>query len=138
MSKRYFTSDFHMGDSMLLDADFMRGKNRPFKSTEKMISGEIFDHFKPDAIFINAARGGVIDEDDLYNALVSGKLKAAACDTFVNEPPTADNRLLSLDNFSATPHLGGNTIDALRKTGTEVVDETLNVLAGKKPIHPVP
>lgn len=108
------------------------------KSTEKMISGELFDHFKPDAIFINAARGGVIDENDLYNALVSGKLKAAACDTFVNEPPTADNKLLSLDNFSATPHLGGNTVDALRKTGTEVVDETLNVLAGKKPIHPVP
>lgn len=107
------------------------------KSTERMISGELFNHFKPDAIFINAARGGVIDEDDLYNALVSGKLKAAACDTFVHEPPTSDNKLLSLPNFSATPHLGGNTVDSLRKTGTEIVEETLNVLAGKKPMHPV-
>ena len=108
------------------------------KSTEKMISGELFNHFKPDAIFINAARGGVIDEDDLYEALVSGKLKAAACDTFVKEPPTSENKLLSLSNFSATPHIGGNTVDSLMKTGTEIVDETLNVLAGKKPLHPVP
>lgn len=108
------------------------------KSTENMISGKLFDHFKPDAVFVNAARGAVINEDDLYNALVSGKLKAAACDTFVNEPPTAENKLLSLPNFSATPHLGGNTEEALRKAGTEVVDETLNVLAGKAPIHPVP
>lgn len=108
------------------------------KSTENMISGKLFDHFKPGAVFVNAARGAVINEDDLYNALVSGKLKAAACDTFVNEPPTAENKLLSLPNFSATPHLGGNTEEALRKAGTEVVEETLNVLAGKAPIHPVP
>ena len=102
-----------------------------------MISGEVFNSFKDGAIFINAARGGVIDEDDLYNALVLGKLKAAACDTFVNEPPTNSNKLLSLHNFSATPHLGGNTEDALRKTGIEVVEETLKVLAGGKPSHQV-
>lgn len=108
------------------------------KSTENMISGKLFDHFKPGAVFVNAARGAVINEEDLYCALVAGKLKAAACDTFVSEPPTGENKLLSLPNFSATPHLGGNTEDALRKAGTEVVHETLNVLAGKAPIHPVP
>lgn len=108
------------------------------KSTENMISGRLFDHFKPGAVFVNAARGAVINEDDLYDALVSGKLKAAACDTFVTEPPTAANRLLSLPNFSATPHIGGNTDEALEKAGTEVVEETLNVLAGKAPVHPVP
>lgn len=108
------------------------------KSTTNMISGDLFNHFKPGAVFVNAARGAVINEDDLYDALVSGKLKAAACDTFVQEPPSAENKLLSLPNFSATPHLGGNTEEALQKAGTEVVEETLNVLAGKKPIHPVP
>lgn len=107
-------------------------------STEHMISGDVFDHFKPDAVFINAARGAVINEDDLYDALVAGKLKAAACDTFVKEPPTAENKLLSLPNFSATPHLGGNTDAALRNAGTEVVDETLKILAGGTPVHPVP
>jgi D-3-phosphoglycerate dehydrogenase len=122
----------------LLERSDMVNVNVPLvKSTENMISGDAFNHFKPGAVFVNAARGAIINEDDLYQALVSGKLKAAACDTFVNEPPTAENKLLSLENFSATPHIGGNTEDALRKAGTEVVDETLNVLAGKKPIHPV-
>ena len=107
------------------------------KSTTNMISGDLFNHFKPGAVFVNAARGAVISENDLYDALVTGKLKAAACDTFVQEPPTAENKLLSLSNFSATPHLGGNTEEALQKAGTEVVEETLNVLAGKAPIHPV-
>lgn len=106
-------------------------------STTHMISGDLFNHFKPGAVFVNAARGAVISEDDLYDALVSGKLKAAACDTFIKEPPTAENKLLSLPNFSATPHLGGNTEEALQRAGTEVVEETLNVLAGKAPLHPV-
>ena len=48
-----------------------------------------------------------------------------------------ENKLLSLPNFIATPHLGGNTEESLRKAGTEVVEETLNVLAGKPPAHPV-
>lgn len=106
------------------------------KSTTGMISGEVFNHFKPEAVFVNAARGAVINEADLYAALTTGKLKAAACDTFVNEPPTSENKLLSLPNFSATPHIGGNTEEALKKAGTEVVEETLNFLAGKAPIHP--
>lgn len=123
----------------LLERSDMININVPLNnSTDNMISGHLFDHFKPNAVLVNAARGGVVNEDDLYNALLSGKLKAAACDTFVNEPPTGENRLLSLENFSATPHLGGNTEEALRKAGTEVVEETLNILAGKTPIHPVP
>ena len=121
----------------LLERSDMVNINVPLvPSTTKMISGKVFDHFKPGAVFVNAARGAVIDEDDLYNALVSGKLKAAACDTFVHEPPTAANKLLSLPNFSATPHIGGNTEEALQKAGMEVVTETLRVLNGEKPVHP--
>lgn len=122
----------------LLERSDMVNINVPLvQSTTNMISGDLFNHFKPGAVFVNAARGAVINEMDLYNALVSGKLKAAACDTFIHEPPTAENPLLSLPNFSATPHLGGNTEEALQKAGTEVVEETLNVLAGKVPLHPV-
>ena len=131
---------FEKVDSMeeLLERSDMVNINVPLvPSTEHMISREMFDHFKPGAVFVNAARGAVIDEDALYDALVSGKLKAAACDTFVNEPPTGENKLLSLPNFSATPHIGGNTYEALEKAGMEVVTETLRVLNGEKPIHPV-
>ena len=107
------------------------------KSTERMISGEAFDHFKPGALFVNAARGAVISEEDLCSALKAGKLRAAACDTFVNEPPKGDNPLQSLPNFIATPHIGGNTEESLQRTGMEVVTETLRVLAGEAPAHAV-
>jgi D-3-phosphoglycerate dehydrogenase len=107
------------------------------KSTEHMISGEAFDHFKPGALFVNAARGAVISEEDLCAALRAGKLRAAACDTFVSEPPKGDNPLQSLPNFIATPHIGGNTEESLQRTGMEVVTETLRVLAGETPAHAV-
>lgn len=99
--------------------------------TRNMISGSMFEHFKPDAILINCARGGVVNEEDLYNALVGGKLKAAACDTFVAEPPDRSNKLLSLPNFSATPHIGGNTDDAIRRTGIQLVENVVHVIKGE-------
>lgn len=107
------------------------------EGTRNLISGDVFECFKPGAVMINAARGGIVNEDDLYEALLNNKLRAAACDAFVVEPPTLENnKLLSLDNFIATPHIGGNTIESLFRAGKEVVEETLNVLAGKEPIHP--
>jgi len=122
----------------LLERSDLVNVNVPLvKSTEHMISGDLFNHFKKDALFVNAARGAVISEDDLYEALKAGKLKAAACDTFVNEPPKGDNKLQSLPNFIATPHIGGNTAESLRRTGMEVVEEVLDVLKGKEPAHPV-
>ena len=124
-------------EEMLEQSDLVNINVPLVKSTERMISGDVFNHFKPSAVFVNAARGAVIDETDLYNALVAGKLKAAACDTFVSEPPTPDNPLLSLENFSATPHIGGNTEESLRRTGREVVEQTLAVLEGKEPLHAV-
>lgn len=114
--KRGFTKVDTLED--LLEQSDLVNVNVPLvKSTEHMISGDLFNHFKPTAVFVNAARGAIIDETDLYNALVAGKLKAAACDTFVNEPPKAGNPLLTLDNFSATPHIGGNTVEALARIG---------------------
>ena len=122
----------------LLERSDLVNVNVPLvNSTKNMISGEVFNHFKPGAVLVNASRGGVVNEDNLYDALTSGKLKAAACDTFIVEPPTGENKLLSLDNFSATPHIGGNAEEALQRTGMEIVEETLKVLAGGEPLHPV-
>ena len=134
--KRGFTKIDSL-EEMLEQSDLVNINVPLVKSTERMISGDVFNHFKPTAVFVNAARGAVIDENDLYNALVAGKLKAAACDTFVNEPPKADNPLLSLENFSATPHIGGNTKESLERTGREVVEQTLAVLEGREPLHSV-
>jgi len=115
----------------LLERSDLVNVNVPLvKSTRNLVSREAMQHFKPGAVFVNAARGEVIDEDALYDALVEGRLKAAACDTFVEEPVSPDNKLLTLRNFSATPHIGGNTEEALQKTGMQVVQDTLAVLAG--------
>lgn len=122
---------------MLEQADLVSIHVPLFKSTERMVDAKAFDHFKPSALFVNGARGGVVDEKALYDALVAGKLAAAALDTFTVEPPRGDNPLQSLPNFIATPHIGGNTQESLRNTGKEVVTETLCVLAGEEPAHPV-
>ncbi len=115
----------------LLERSDLVNVNVPLvKSTTNLVSREAMTHFKPGAVFVNAARGGVIDEDALYDALVEGRLRAAACDTFVEEPVSPDNKLLTLRNFSATPHLGGNTEESLQKTGMQVVQDTIAVLNG--------
>ncbi len=106
-------------------------------ATRDMISGGMFDHFKAGAVLVNAARGGVVNEEDLYKALKAGKLRAAAIDTFVKEPPDPADKLLSLPNLYASPHIGGNTREALQRTGREVVEETLRVLSGETPKHKV-
>ena len=106
-------------------------------STENMIAAEELKHFKRTAILVNAARGGIVNEDDLYEALKAGQLRAAACDAFVQEPPKGDNKLLSLDNFCGTPHIGANTEEALYRMGMEVVTEVLDVLNGGEPKHRV-
>lgn len=115
----------------LLERSDLVNVNVPLvKSTTNLVSREAMTHFKPGAVFVNAARGGVIDEDALYDAMVEGRLRAAACDTFVEEPVSPDNKLLTLRNFSATPHLGGNTEESLQKTGMQVVQDTIAVLNG--------
>lgn len=104
--------------------------------TKNLISGEVFSKFKSSAILVNASRGGIVNEDDLYEALLSKKIYGAASDVFANEPPDASNKLLSLANFCATPHIGGNTEECLYRTGMEIVQQILNVLDGGQPLHP--
>ena len=104
------------------------------EGTKNLISGEVFDCFRKGAVLVNAARGGIVNEDDLYDALKAGKLRAAACDAFVTEPPTAkSSKLFELDNFIGTPHIGACAEEALERMGTEVVDEVLRVLGGEAP-----
>ena len=106
--------------------------------TENLIAGDMFDRFRPNAILVNAARGGIVNEDDLYDALVAGKLRAAACDAFVVEPPTAaTTKLYELDNFIGTPHIGAGTEEALVRMGEESVANVICVLEGGEPARRV-
>lgn len=123
-------------EETVMGADIVTVSVPLVESTKNLISGKIFDCFKPSAILINTARGGIVNEDDLFHALVGKKVKAAACDVFLHEPPTTENKLLTLNNFCATPHIGGSTEEALYRTGMEVVQETISVLNGNLPKHP--
>lgn len=91
-------------------------------STQDLISDRQFDLMKKNAILVNAARGGVVNENALYEALKNKKIFSAACDAFVIEPPTSENtNLYKLDNFIGTPHIGACSEEALIRMGKEVV-----------------
>ena len=107
-------------------------------STRNLISAKNFDCFRKGAILINAARGGIVNEEDLYDALKGGRLRAAACDSFVQEPPSrSTTRLYELDNFVGTPHIGACAEEALYRMGMESVREVISVLNGNEPVHRV-
>ncbi|MBO5504130.1 MAG: hydroxyacid dehydrogenase [Lachnospiraceae bacterium] len=104
-------------------------------ATKDLIAGDTFDCFRKGAVLVNAARGGIVNEADLYDALKAGKLRAAACDAFVQEPPTKETtNLYELDNFIGTPHIGACAEEALERMGDEVVRGLIEVLKeGKEP-----
>ena len=74
---------------------------------------------KPELVLVNAARGGIVDETALYDALKDGRIAAAGLDVFATEPCT-DSPLFELDNVVATPHLGASTDEAQEKAGIAV------------------
>ncbi len=81
------------------------------EKTYHMIGKQQMELMKPTAVIVNTARGGIIDEEALYNHLKDGKLLAAGVDCFENEPVSEDSPLLSLDNVTLSCHVGGNTTD---------------------------
>lgn len=124
-------------EELVANADIVSISVPLTKGTRNLLSDKQFDCFKPTGLLVNAARGGVVDEEALYRALTQGKLRAAACDVFVKEPPTAENPLMHLDNFVGTPHVGGGTYEALRRVAMTAAEEVIGVLNGKEPMYPV-
>src|SRR5439155_13963513 len=88
------------------------------------------------ARLVNAARGGIVDEAALYEALSEGRLAAAAADVFAEEPP-GENPLLTLPNFIATPHIAASTAEAQTSVAFDVAEEVAAVLAGELPRYAV-
>ena len=84
---------------------------------------------KQECILINAARGGIIDEAALVEALQEKKIWGAAIDVFAQQPVSRDNPLLQCFNFVGTPHNGANTSDALLNMGVDAVDEIMEFMA---------
>jgi D-3-phosphoglycerate dehydrogenase len=100
-------------------------------STRDSIGAREFGLMKRDAVLVNCARGGVVNEAALHAALVSGTIRAAASDVFATEPP-GDNPLLALPNFLPLPHLGASTAEAQRRAGTDAAHLLIEALAAAK------
>ncbi len=111
------------------EADFITVHTPLTKETRNIIDKEEFDTMKDTARIINCARGGIINEEALADALKSGKIAGAAVDVFVNEPPF-DSSLLECENLIATPHLGASTQEAQINVAVSVADEVISVLRG--------
>ena len=96
--------------------------------TRGLIDAAALDAMKKGVYVINCARGGIVDEDALYEALASGKVAGAAFDVFVTEPPPPDHPLLGLDNFICTPHLGASTAEAQINVAVAVAEQIVAFL----------
>ena len=90
-------------------------------STKHIIGKAQFEMMKPNVMLINCARGGIVDEEALYDALKNKKIAGAALDVFENEPPKG-SKLLELDNIVVTPHLGASTKEAQDKVSLEMAE----------------
>ena len=119
-------------DTVLEQADLFSISVHLTKDTANFINAERLAHCKPGALLINTSRGGIVDEKALYDALMSHRLGGAACDVWLHEPPTVENPLVGLTNVIATPHLGANTDEALRRVGVRMVEDIFTVLDGGK------
>jgi len=101
--------------------------------TRHMINEKTLALLKPSAIYINTSRGPVQDERALFEALTRGKLAAAGLDVWEDEPTSADNPILNLENVVCSAHMAGVTREATRQAAMQVSGEMLRVLRGERP-----
>ena len=120
-------------DELLAQADFISVHLPKNAETLGLIGERELGLVKPGVRIINAARGGVVDEDALLRALTEGRVAGAGLDVYAAEPCT-DSPLLQLDNVVCTPHLGASTQEAQLKAGTQAASSVALALAGQ----PVP
>jgi len=114
-------------DELLGSSDFVTVHVPLLPQTKHMIGAEEISAMKDSAYLINVARGGVVDEEALRRALVSGKLAGAALDVYEEEPPR-DNSLTGLQNVVSLPHIGAATIEAQRANSTIVAEKLIKIL----------
>ncbi len=123
-------------EELLGSADFVTLHTPLTPSTNKLIGAKELAQLKPDSRLINVARGELVDEEALLEALDAGRLEAAALDVFTDEPPT-DWRLAQHPKVIATPHLGASTEEAQREVAIEAAEQVLAILEGRPAVNMV-
>lgn len=123
-------------DEVIQAADFITVHTPLMKETRHLLNKEAFEKMKDGVQIINCARGGIIDEDALYDAIIYKKVAGAALDVFETEP-FVDHKLLTLPEVIATPHLGASTIEAQESVAIDVSKDIVNFLTGGSVRNPV-
>jgi D-3-phosphoglycerate dehydrogenase / 2-oxoglutarate reductase len=116
-------------EKLLAESDFITLHIPADKNAGPAIGRKEFESMKRGVIIVNCARGGVVDEVALLEALESGKVGGAALDVFVNEPPTeAQKALINHPRVSVSPHIGGSTIEGQARVGVEIAERVVKAL----------
>jgi D-3-phosphoglycerate dehydrogenase len=123
-------------DEMLAQSDFISLHVPLIEATRNLINAERLALMKPTAYLLNAARGGIVDEAALFDALEQQRIGGAALDVFEKEPPK-NSPLIGHPRVIATPHLGASTVEAQALTGVDVAEGVLAALAGGTPRYAV-
>ena len=105
--------------------------------TKEMVNQEFLGKVKPGVVLINTARGQLVDEMALVNALKDGRVRAAGLDAFINEPPGKDNPLFQFPQVIATPHTGAHCDDAVTAMSIKAKENCIAVLKGERPTNVV-
>lgn len=124
-------------DDLLPSVDFLTIHCPLTGETKGMVGRKEMALMKKGAYIINTARGGIVDEQALYEALCSGHIAGAGLDVWEVEPPDPASPLLHHPNLLATPHYAGTTEESLYRVGLTAVEEALTVLQGQQPRYPV-
>ncbi len=119
-------------ETLIKNSDVMTIHVPLTSETKHLIAREQLEMMKDNAFLVNCARGGIINEDDLYEALATGKIRGAGLDVFENEPPE-DSPLLGLDNVVLTPHIAASTSEAQRDAAIIVANEIKKVFMEQSP-----
>jgi D-3-phosphoglycerate dehydrogenase len=124
-------------EDLLAQADVVSLHLPVLPETVGLVDRQFIGRMKPGAWLVNTARGELVDEQALYEAIVAGRLAGAALDVFSQEPPGAESPLLQLPQVLPTPHMGAHTDGATNAMGRMALEACLTVLQGRQPEHRV-
>jgi len=117
--------------AILPKVDFVSVHCPRVPETIDMFNAETLGLMKPDAFLVNTARGGIVNEEALYTALTTGKLRGAGLDVLDREPPDPNNKLFQLENVIFSPHMAGVTKEASERMAVTAIENILSVFDGR-------
>lgn len=122
-------------EALVAESDVVSLHLRLSPSSRHLIDRRMLARMKPGAFLVNTARGALVDEDALCDALAAGDLAGAGLDVFADEPLPTNSRLREHENIVLTPHVAGSTEQALQRMARLAASQVVDVLAGRRPPH---